>query len=155
MTRSSLALLIALLSGWAIALLSGGAIAQPLQAVVPTRVVHPGQTLTAADLRVVSVRNPNPVSQPVVRKLDDALGKVSKRTLLPRRYIARTSLRVPHAIKAGEVVQLRYQRGTVLITLPATALGSAAHGQPVTVRVKGGRSVLGTVATSGIVDVAR
>ena len=130
------------------------AAAEPLQAVVPTRVVHPGQTLTLADLRVVDVRNPKPVARPVARELGQALGLVSKRTLLPRRYIALSSLRAAHAVEAGKVVELRYRRGAVLITLPGTALGSAAPGKPVAVRVKGGRSVLGTVAGSGVVEVS-
>lgn len=127
---------------------------RPLQAVVPTRVVHPGQALAPADLRVVTVRNPNPVARPVVRSLEEALGRVATRTLLPRRYIARASLRSPHAIEAGRRVELRYRRGALAITMRGTALGDAALGHAVAVRVRGGRTVTGTVAAGGVVEVA-
>ena len=138
-----------------LSLAATGAGAEPLQAVVPTRVVHPGERLAAADLRIVEVRNPNPVARPVVRELGQALGFVSKRTLLPRRYIARASLRPAFAIEAGSSVELRYREGALLITMEGTALSSAVAGKSVSVRVARGRTVTGRASADGAVEVSR
>ena len=124
-----------------------------LEAVVTTRVVHPGQVLEAGDLRVVAVVNPRPVRAPVARSLADAVGRVARRTLLPRRYIALSALRLPHAVEAGRPVRLRYRRGAMLIETEGTALASAARGEAVRVRVRGGRNVSGTALGAGTVEV--
>lgn len=133
--------------------LATGALAEPLEAVVTRRVVHPGQVLAPGDLRVVAVRNPAPVRRPVVRAMGEAVGRVARRTLLPRRYIPRAALRKPHAVEAGARVSLRYRRGALVITLPGTALAAAGLHEPIVARVRGGRKVFGTVAAAGVVEV--
>ena len=80
---------------------------------------------------------------------------MSRRTLLPRRYIARASLRVPHAVGAGETVTLRLRAGALLITARGTALASAAPGESVAVRTPRGRTVFGRAVAGGTVEVTR
>ncbi|MDA8870315.1 flagellar basal body P-ring formation chaperone FlgA [Rhizobiaceae bacterium] len=138
----------------ALLLLATPVAAAPLQAVVTTRVVHPGQTVEAADLRIVDVRNPRPVARPVVRELADVVGLTATRTLLPRRYIAVASLRKPHAVRAGERAVLRFRRANLSIMLPVTVLADAAIGDRVDVRPTGStRSIRVSVSGKGTVVV--
>ena len=74
--------------------------------------------------------------------------------MLPRRYIARNALRLPHLVEAGKAVELRYRSGPVTITRPATALQSGGRGDAVSVRAAR-RTLVGIVAGDGAVEVSR
>ncbi|MEL6747399.1 MAG: flagellar basal body P-ring formation chaperone FlgA [Pseudomonadota bacterium] len=136
--------------------LQAPATAQPLQAIVTNRIVYPGETLGVADLRVVTVRNTSPVHKPVVRELSQAVGRVTTRTLLPRRYIPNAVLKRAAVVQSGQTVKAVYQSGTLAITLRAVALAPAAAGERVAMRsLSGNTTIHGTAIADGTVLVAK
>ena len=128
--------------------------ASELRAVVAKRVIYPGETIAAADLRDVAVRNPRPVPAPVVRRFEDAIGLVAARTLLPKRYIPKSALRMPFLVQAGKPVRIHYRNATLAISIVGTALAAAEQGALVAVRnPASGKRLHGIVEADGSVTV--
>ncbi|MDD9908483.1 MAG: flagellar basal body P-ring formation chaperone FlgA [Ahrensia sp.] len=128
--------------------------AAELRAIVAKRVIYPGETLTAADLRDVAVRNPRPVSAPVVRRMSDAVGLVTKKTLLPKRYIRKSSLRRPFLVQAGKPVRITYSNSSLNISIVGAALEAGELGSVVAVRnTSSGKRLFGVVEADGSVRV--
>lgn len=130
----------------------GMALAQDT-AVVPTRVIYPGETVSADQINVVTVTNPN-LSGGYARTKDEVVGMVTKRTLLPGRTIPTSGLREAFAVKRGGSVRLTFAIGNMLISASGTPLTDASVGELIKVRnLDSGSIVSGTVMADGTVQV--
>ena len=68
-------------------LVTGVPVAAQEQAVVSTRVIYPGETISVDALDEVFLRRPPRGNTAIARMLEDVDGKVARRTLLPGRLI--------------------------------------------------------------------
>ena len=67
-------------------LVADAALADTRTAVVPKRIIYPGEEIQAGQLEVVEVTNPN-IVKGFAQNVDEVSGLVTKRTLLPGRVI--------------------------------------------------------------------
>lgn len=145
------------LQGIALGLLAGflapSAYADMGYAVVPKQIIYPGQEIDAAQLQEVEVTNPN-LAGGYASGIDQVMGKVSNRTLLPGRTIQLSALREPYAVKRGAPVRLTFSLGNMTISATGTPLDNAAVGDVIKVRnLDSGVTVSGTVMANGTVQV--
>ena len=128
----------------------GAALAQGT-AVVPTQIIYPGETISAA--HEVEVTNPN-LTGGYARTKAEVVGMVSKRTLLPGRTIPTSGLREAFAIKRGASVRLTFAIGNMVISAAGTPMVDATVGEVIKVRnIDSGTIVTGTVMADGTVQV--
>lgn len=122
-------------------------------AIVPQRVIYPGETITQDMIRIVPVLNPN-IAGGYASDLAEVAGLVSTRTLLPGRTIPVSWLREAWAVERGGKVALVFSAGSLVITAQGTPLENAAVGGLVRVRnIESGIVVSGTVMADGTVAV--
>ena len=134
-------------------LVADAALANAQTAVVPKRIIYPGETLDAGLLEEVEVTNPN-IVKGYAENVSAISGLVTKRTLLPGRVILTSSLREPFAVSRGTTVQLVFDGGTIVLRAAGTPLQDAAIGDLIKVRNKdSGMIVSGTVMGDGTVHV--
>ncbi|EHS53746.1 flagella basal body P-ring formation protein FlgA [Rhizobium sp. PDO1-076] len=130
----------------------GAALAQGT-AVVPTQIIYPGETISAAQVNEVEVTNPN-LTGGYARTKAEVVGMVSKRTLLPGRTIPTSGLREAFAIKRGASVRLTFAIGNMVISAAGTPMVDATVGEVIKVRnIDSGTIVTGTVMADGTVQV--
>jgi len=129
------------------------ALADARTAVVPKRIIYPGEEIDAGQLEEVEVTNPNIVNG-FAENIAAVSGMVSKRTLLPGRVILVSALREPFAVSRGTTVQLVFDGGSLVLRAAGTPLQDAAVGELIKVRNKdSGVIVSGTVMADGTVHV--
>ena len=146
---SKYALLLLLASLWA-----GPAAANGERIVIVTGVVYPGQEISPNLTKEVTLVRPLRSRVQVARKASDIIGKVAKRTILPRRAIPVAALREAFVVEAGEPVRTVYVSGGLKIVMTGVALISGASGKSIRVRnPDSGRIVTGTVNPDGTVIV--
>ncbi len=151
--------LLAQLSKCAIALVFALVFAGPVSAngeriVIVTGVVYPGQEIVPELTKEVTLVRPLRSRVQVARKASDIIGKVARRTLLPRRAIPVAALREAYAVEAGEPVRTVYVSGGLKIVMTGVALISGAPGKSIRVRnPDSGRIVTGVVNPDGTVTV--
>lgn len=122
-------------------------------AVVPKRIIYPGEELQAGQLEEVEVTNPNLVKG-YAERISAVAGLVTKKTLLPGRVILVSALREPFAVSRGSTVMLVFESGPLVITAAGTPMQDAAIGELIRVRNKdSGVIVSGTVMANGTVHV--
>lgn len=140
----------------ALALMSGPALAGELgTAVVPKTIIYPGQEISAEQVNVVDVTNPNLV-EGYARSLHEVEGKVTTKTLLPGRTIMLSALREQWTVRRGDKVVLVYANGGLRITAAGTPLSDATAGALIKVRnTDTGVIISGTVMADGSVLVAQ
>lgn len=149
--KSKVALLAAtVLIGFAVA--SPG-YAENKSAVVPTRIIYPGEALDPATLQEVEVTNPN-LAGNYARQISQVAGKITDRTLLPGRTIIVDNLREPYAVKRGNAVKIIYSSDGLTISTFGTPMEDAGVGEIVKVRnTESGITVSGTVMQDGSIKV--
>lgn len=134
-------------------LAADAALADMRTAVVPKRIIYPGEELDAGQLEEVEVTNPN-IVKGYAETIAAVNGLVTKRTLLPGRVILTSALREPFAVSRGTTVQLVFDNGSLVLRAAGTPLQDAAVGELVKVRNKdSGVIVSGTVMDDGTVHV--
>ena len=134
-------------------LVADAALADARTAVVPKRIIYPGEEIDASQLEEVEVTNPN-IVKGFAETVADVSGMVSKRTLLPGRVILVSALREPFAVSRGTTVQLVFDGGAIVLRAAGTPLQDAAVGELIKVRNKdSGVIVSGTVMADGTVHV--
>lgn len=122
-------------------------------AVVPLRIIYPGEVISAQDLDEVLVTNPN-LAGGYAESIAQVAGYISNRTLLPGRTVPTGSLREPYAIKRGTSVRLNFTIGNMLISASGSPLQDAAIGDVIKVRnLDSGVIVSGTVMADGSIQV--
>lgn len=133
--------------------LSASACAAEL-AVVATRIVYPGETVSADALDQVALRPNARVTAPFVQDPADADGKVAKRTLLPGKLIPLSSLREPYIVEAGKAVTVIFQHGGLTIQATAVPLQPGSLGDALRLRnADSGKIFTGIVMADGTVRV--
>lgn len=133
---------------------NGSALERGEKIVIVSGVVYPGQEITADMIRQVTLARPLRTRGKVVQHLASVVGKVAKRTILPRRAIPVSAVRDAYLVEAGEPVRILYQNGGLRIAMTGVALVSGASGSSVRVRnPDSGRIVTGTVSQNGTVIV--
>lgn len=123
-------------------------------AVVPTRVIYPGETIDAGTLDTVTLRQGKARLGAVVSSPEEVAGKVARRTLLPGRAIPLGSVREPYLVEAGAPVQVLFVQGSLTISLSAVPLQPGAVGDLIKLRnIDSGAVFTGIVMSDGTIRV--
>ncbi|MFN3546940.1 MAG: flagellar basal body P-ring formation chaperone FlgA [Mesorhizobium sp.] len=123
-------------------------------AVIPKRVIYPGETIDAGSLSEVPLRNPARVTTEIAYVAQDVDGKVAKRTLLPGRFIPLSSLREAYVVEAGSPVEVNFAQNGLRITTMAIPLQPGSIGDMIRVRnADSGAVFSGIVMANGTVRV--
>ena len=137
----------------AISLTAFAAAAQSPMALVPTRTIYPGETITPDQVKPVEVTNPN-LSSGYASHVSEVDGMVSKQTLLPGRTIPIAALRVPSLVTRGTNVKLVFTIGNTTLMASGTPMTDGSMGDVVRVRnIDSGVIVNGTVMQDGTIQV--
>ena len=130
------------------------AAAEDMQAPSPKAIIYPGDTITE-DMLVETPLVPPSYSGPVAMAVEDVVGMVSSRTLLPGRSIPMSALSPPRAVRTGAQVKLLYTDGALTITTVGDALQDGFVGQTIKVRNEdSGVTLSGRVRSDGSVLVS-
>jgi flagella basal body P-ring formation protein FlgA len=123
-------------------------------AVVATRIVYPGETVSADTLDQVTLRPNARVTSPFVREIEEADGKVAKRTILPGKLIPLNSLREPYLVEAGQSVTVIFQQDGLTIQATAVPLQPGSLGDVLRLRnADSGKVFTGIVMADGTIRV--
>ncbi len=123
-------------------------------ALIPKRVIYPGETIDAGSLSEVPLRNPARVTTEIAYVAEDIEGKVAKRTLLPGRFIPLSSLREAYVVEAGSPVEVNFAHNGLHITTMAIPLQPGSIGDMIRVRnADSGTVFSGIVLANGTVRV--
>lgn len=122
--------------------------------LVPARVIYPGETIDIGALKPVTLKTGRTAPDEMATTADALEGKVARRTLLPGRYIAATSLREAWLVEQGASVQVLFVSGGLTITATAVTLQHGSAGDVVKLRnLDSGKIISGTVMADGTVRV--
>lgn len=123
-------------------------------AVVATRIVYPGETVSADALNQVALRPNTRVTSPFVQEIGEADGKVAKRTILPGKLIPLSSLREPYLVEAGQAVTVIFQQDGLTIQATAVPLQPGSLGDVLRLRnADSGKVFTGIVMANGTIRV--
>jgi flagella basal body P-ring formation protein FlgA len=122
--------------------------------LIPGRVIYPGETISLAALKQVTLLPGRHKPDAVVTTEQDLDGKVAKRTLLPGRYIPANAVRDAWLVEQGASVQVYFIAGGLSISATAVTLQPGAAGDLVKVRnIDSGKVLSGTVMADGTIRV--
>lgn len=122
--------------------------------LIPSRVIYPGETISLAALKEVTLLPGRHKPDAVVTTEQELDGKVAKRTLLPGRYIPASAVREAWLVEQGAPVQVYFIAGGLSISATAVTLQPGAAGDLVKVRnVDSGKIFSGTVMADGTIRV--
>lgn len=80
-------------------------------------------------------------------------GWVTRRRVAAGQPLTAPAVAPPAVVEAGATVRAEWRNGTVTLTLPVRALGSAALGEPVAVRTENGRRLDAIATGPGLVEI--
>ena len=150
------ALRLAILTALAVASVAASAVMASAQdmVMVPTRVIYPGETVTTADIQAVALQRSTAGLPPIAFDRSEVEGQVARRTLLPGRLIALSSLREAYAVEAGKPVQVQFIQGSLTISAVGVPLQPGSTGDLIRVRnIDSGVVFSGIVMADGTVRV--
>ncbi|MBR7654556.1 flagellar basal body P-ring formation chaperone FlgA [Brucella oryzae] len=128
--------------------------AEHMAFLVPSATVYPGQVVSNVSLLEKKFYINPPAAKQYVLSLEQADGKVARRTLLPGKPILVSALGEPSLVTRGVPAPLVFTAGTLVITAMGTPLESGAAGDFIKVRnVDSGIIVSGTVLANGRIQV--
>jgi flagella basal body P-ring formation protein FlgA len=123
--------------------------------MVPTRVIYPGETVSADALRPVTLSDGRVPPAGMAVLPEELDGKVAKKTLVPDRYIPQAALREAYLVETGKPVHVVFAVGSLVITATAVSLQSGSAGDFVKLRnLDSGKIIAGTVMADGTVRVS-
>lgn len=123
-------------------------------ALTPTRVIYPGEAVSADAVEEVALRRTAVPKSPVATDYAQVSGKVAKRTLVPGKLIPINALRAAWVVEQGSPVQAVFAEGALSITVAAVPLEPGAAGDFVRLRnPDSGKVFSGTVMADGTVRV--
>jgi flagella basal body P-ring formation protein FlgA len=130
---------------------------------VAARAIPRGAVLTALDIAYASNARPDhplPHSVAVLDSIprpaidDDSLvGWTTRRMIKAGEVLRAPAIIPPQLVKAGELVELQWHDGSILITAKGHATRSASAGERVSVRLASQQSVEGSVVGAGRVRI--
>jgi flagella basal body P-ring formation protein FlgA len=122
--------------------------------LIPSRVIYPGETVSADALKEVTLKPGKQAPAAVAVTLAELDGKVAKRTLLTGRYIPLNSLREAYLVEQGAAVEVVFVSGALTISASAVTLEPGSAGDLVKVRnIDTGKVLSGTVMADGSIRV--
>jgi flagellar basal body P-ring formation protein FlgA len=129
----SCAVAAAFLTGY---LLTSAALAEAVSATifVPRTVIYPGDELSEINLVERKVSGDAQVAARAGPRLDDIVGKVARRTLVPGQVIPASALRSKEIVFQGRAYDVIYRSGVLTIIGTAVPLQSGSAGETVNVR---------------------
>ncbi len=137
-----------------IVLMPGHALAQET-VLIPTRVVYPGEIISADMLEEVPLRRQVRNLASLTIQWQQIEGKVARRTLLPGRMIPLSSFRDAWLVEPGKPVQVVFSHGGLEISLSGVPLQAGAAGELIRVRnLDSGSVFTGVVMADGTVRVS-
>lgn len=123
-------------------------------AVVAKAVIYPGQTINANAISVVDATYCPNCDLGFIQDPASVSGMVAVKTLMPGKLIFPDFIRKASAVVPGQEVEVRFQRGALLISMRGEPLQEAGIGEPVSVRNReSGTIVSGIVQPDGTVMV--
>lgn len=90
---------------------------------------------------------------PAYARPHDVLGWITRRPLAAGELLVEPAVAPPPAVTAGEDIRVLVQNGPVQLMVPGRALGTAAAGEQVRVRLATGRRMTGIAEADGVVVV--
>jgi flagellar basal body P-ring formation protein FlgA len=124
-------------------------------APVPRVVIYPGDIIRDDMLMDVAKGDIPGSSAAMITNREGLVGKMARRTLLPGRAIAPSSVNNPRAVTVGAEVKILYVDGGLTIMASASALQDGAIGDVIKVRnVDSGLTVSGVIQSDGSVRVS-
>ncbi|SPL64083.1 Flagellar basal-body P-ring formation protein FlgA [Ochrobactrum soli] len=148
------ALAAAAVAGFATAAVSGASATDRIAFVVPSATVYPGQVVSNVALVEKKFYISAPAAQQYVLSVDQADGKVARKTLIAGKPILVAALSEPSLVKRGEPVTMVFSTGVMTITAVGIPLESGAAGDFIKVRNSdSGVIVPGTILADGRVQV--
>jgi flagella basal body P-ring formation protein FlgA len=122
--------------------------------LIPNRVIYPGETISLAVLKEVTLLPGRHKPDAVITTEQDLDGKIARRTLLPGRYIPANAVREAWVVEQGASVQVYFIAGGLSISATAVTLQPGAAGDLVKVRnIDSGKVFSGTVMADGTIRV--
>lgn len=122
--------------------------------VIPTRIIYPGETIPSDALDMARVRKGSKATIAFARKPEELIGKIARRTLLPRRFVPLNSVRDAYLVQQGAAVQVVFSEGGLTISASAVTLEPGSAGDVVKVRnADSGAVFSATVMADGTVRV--
>lgn len=136
--------------GWSLSL---PVLASELQMVlVTTRLMRAGEVLQADDIKLAPVNNRSQLNQGI-RDQKLLLGQMVRSTLPPGTMLTASQVRSPFVVKMNQPLKLQIRGDGFAVSSDATALGNAAAGERVNVRVTNGKVISALVEADGSVSV--
>jgi flagella basal body P-ring formation protein FlgA len=140
--------------GFFLALGAPAAAADEMLAPAPKAIIYPGDPITE-DMLVEAPLAPPSYGGPVAMAVEDVVGMVASRTLLPGHSIPMSALAPPRLVRVGAQVRLIYLDGALAITTAGDALQDGFVGQSIKVRNSdSGVTLSGRVRSDGSVLVS-
>jgi flagella basal body P-ring formation protein FlgA len=121
---------------------------------VPAVTIYPGDTITENMVTDRDFPLGTAARYPVAVATAEVAGKVARRTLLPGRLIALSSVAVPERIARGKVVRAVLERDGLVISASVLALQSGPVGAVIEARnIDSGKILVGVVEPDGTLRV--
>lgn len=147
--RTALFALLTMAASW-----SAPAFAQET-VIIPTRVIYPGETVTADALQEVPLRRQVRNIAALAIDWSQVEGKVARRTLLPGRMIPVSSVRDAWLVEPGSPVQVHFVHNGLEISIAGVPLQHGSAGDMIKVRnMDSGAIFTGIVMADGSIRVA-
>jgi len=152
MKLGSVSGMVATMAAALVALTATAALAEKLPVAALT--IYPGQPISEDMLTEQAFTDGTSAAYPVVATVDELVGKVARRTLLPGKLIARTAIGEPELVSRGTIVRAVLSTGSLQMRTSVVALQGGGLGSVIQVRnVDSGKVITGVVQQDGTVRV--
>lgn len=123
------------------------------EVATPIRWLTPQKVIAPEDLANIMVDVPS-LTHDFVMNLEEAVGKQVLRPLPPRQPIRKPMLDYPPVIKRGDRVMIEVRKGGLFVQALGIAKAAGKAGDTIIIQNQAsGRDVLGTVVSSGLVEI--
>lgn len=120
--------------------------------VALSRAVAAGEVLSAEDVRLIDVANPS-LARNVLDDLQQAIGKTMRTGAPAGAWLRSFMVRAPYLVRSNQRVKVVASGEGFAAAADGLAIGNAAEGEQVSVRMTSGRVIRGQVLADGSVMV--